>query len=94
MLQTRIKIDGRDYLLSSEHDAETIMGIITAQVRAGGGFVEVVRTPDRMVSVLVSPGMSLSIEITHLDDEPATIEDEIEQAPLAPSWMDASIDLF
>ena len=40
------------------------MGVITAKVRAGGGFVEIVRTPDRAMSVLVSPGMSLSIEIT------------------------------
>ena len=92
MLQTRIKIDGRDYLLPSDSNAETIAGVITAQVRAGGGFVEIVRTPDRAMSVLVSPGMSLSIEVTHIDDQPE-IHDVIEQAPPG-SWMDASIDLF
>ena len=94
MLQFRIRIDGQDYLLPSEHHAETIMGMITSQVRAGGGFVEIVRTAERAMSILVSPGMSLSIEVTRVDDQPPTLEAEVEQVPLARSWLDASLDLF
>jgi hypothetical protein len=88
MLQTRIRIDGRDYLLRSEHDAETIMGRITEKVRAGGGFVEIVRTPDRAMSVLVTPGMSLSVELTRVDDHAAESDEELEQMPLPQSSLD------
>ena len=94
MLQARIRIDGREYLLRPEHDAETIMGMITAKVQTGGGFVEIVRTPDRAMSVLVSPGMSLSIEVTRVEDPPAASDAELEQTPLPRSWMDASLDVF
>ena len=94
MLQTRIRIDGRDYLLRPGHDAETIMGRITATVRAGGGFVEIVRTPEHAMSVLVSPGTSLSVEVTRVEDQPTTYDAELEPAPLTQWWMDASIDVF
>lgn len=88
MLQARIRIDGREYLVRPEHDAETIMGRITAKVKAGGGFVEILRTPDRAMSVLVSPGMSLSIEVTRVEDQPAASDEELEQMPLALSSLD------
>ncbi|WP_159602763.1 hypothetical protein [Agromyces humi] len=88
MIQARIRIDGRDYILPPDHDAETVMGRITAQVRDGGGFVEIVRTPERTFSVLVSPGMSLSIEVTHVEDEPATGVAEVEES----WWVQSSLD--
>lgn len=88
MLQARIRIDGREYLVRPEHDAETIMGRITAKVKAGGGFVEILRTPDRAMSVLVSPGMSLSIEVTRVEDQPAASDEVLEQMPLALSSLD------
>ena len=93
MLQARVRIDGREFLLRPEQDAETIMGVITAKVRAGGGFVEIVRTPDRAMSVLVSPGMSLSIEITRAEDQPAASGADLEQMPLEQSWS-GSFDVF
>ena len=63
------------------------MGLITAEVQAGGGFVEIVRTPDRAVSVLVSSGMSLSIEVTRADDQPAAPSADLEKTPLEQSWF-------
>ena len=93
MLQARIRIDGREYLLRPEQDAETIMGLITAKVRAGGGFVEIVRTPDRAMNVLVSSGMSLSIEVTRAEDQPAAPDADLEQMPLDQSWSGA-FDVF
>jgi len=77
MLRTRLRIDGRDYLLPFEDDPETVMANVTALVRAGGGFVETVRTMDRSVSVFVSSGVSLSIEVTEVEgDSPEAMEDE------------------
>ena len=64
------------------------MRTITEQVRAGGGFVEIVRTPDRELSVLVSPGMSLSIEITHVEDQPAASDADVQEPWLTHSWFD------
>ena len=69
MLQATIRIGEREFLLPAEHDREDLMRTIATQVRAGGGFVEVLRTPDRVVSVLVSPGTNVSIEVTRVDDE-------------------------
>ena len=90
MLQARIRVDAREYLLPAGHDVEAMKTEVTALVRAGGGFVEIARTPDRGVSVLVSPGMSLSIEVTHVDDEPAASDAEIEE-----SWyLQSSLDPF
>lgn len=88
MLQARIRIDAREYLLSAAHDAETIMRTITEQVRSGGGFVEIVRTPGRALSVLVSPGMNLSIELTHVEDHPAALEAEVHEPWSTQSWFD------
>ena len=88
MLQARIRIDGREYLLRPEYDAETIMGRITAKVRAGGGFVEIVRTADRAMSVLVSPGMNLSLEVTRVEDHAAASDDDLEWMSLAHSSLD------
>lgn len=93
MLQARIRIEGREYLLRPENDAEAIMGRITATMKAGGGFVEIVRTSDRAMSVLVSPGMNLSIEVTRVEDQPAASDEELERMPLRPSWSDA-FDVF
>lgn len=78
MLRTRMRIGGRDYLLPSEADPETVMANITALVRAGGGFVQAVRLPDRAVDVFVSRGMDLSIEVTESepDDEAPGDTDE------------------
>lgn len=86
MLQARITIDGREHFIPPEHDPEAIMRTITEQVRAGGGFVELVRTCDRTVRVLVSPGMSLSIEVVCVHDVPDGIDAEVE--PLARSYLD------
>jgi hypothetical protein len=73
MLQATIRIGEREYLLPAEYDREELMRTITSQVRAGGGFVEVVRTPDRVVNVLVSPGTNVCIEVRRID-----LEDESE----------------
>ena len=71
MLQASIRIEGRDHFLPPGDGADEIMSRITEQLRAGGGFVEIIRTPDRSVRVLVSPGVSLSIEVTDVDEDPS-----------------------
>ena len=73
MLQATIRIGEREYPLPAERDREELMRTITSQVRDGGGFVEVVRTPDRVVNVLVSPGTNVCIEARRVD-----VEDESE----------------
>ena len=88
MLVTRIIIDRREYSLPGREDVEAIMGRITAQVRAGGGFVEVIKTPHRAVSVLVSPGTSLSIEVTHVDDDPQRVDFDAETEAMQRSALD------
>ncbi|KQM82362.1 hypothetical protein ASE68_02920 [Agromyces sp. Leaf222] len=82
-----MRIDGRDYLLPSDDDPETVMANVTALVRAGGGFVETVRTMDRTVSVFVSAGMSLSVEVTEIDGD--SLEAEEEGAWLVQSAFEA-----
>jgi len=88
MLQARIRIDGREHFVPPEFDAEALMQTITNQVRTGGGFVEIMRTPDRALSVLVSPGMSLSIELVDVDDE-ASPDGESERTAAVQSWVDS-----
>ena len=85
MLHARLNVDGREYALPADETAETIMRRITEQVRAGGGFVEVVTSAPRTLHILVSPGMSLSIEVID-DDEPVQLDEE--PAQLEPSFLD------
>jgi hypothetical protein len=88
MLHVRLNVDGRDYAIPADETAETIMRRITEQVRAGGGFVEVVTSAPRTVHVFVSPGMSLSIEIVE-DDEPGSSDErDMEPTQLEPSFLD------
>ncbi|ANJ27111.1 hypothetical protein ATC03_10605 [Agromyces aureus] len=82
-----MKIDGREYLLPADHDPETVMANITGLVRAGGGFVEAMRSPDRTVSVFVSPGMSLSVEVTDVDGDVLEHSDS-DEPWLPPSALD------
>lgn len=88
MLVTRIIIDRREYALPGRENVEAIMGRITAQVRAGGGFVELLKTPHRAVSVLVSPGTSLSIEVTQVDDEPHRLDLDAQTEAMQRSALD------
>ena len=88
MLQATIRIDEREYLLTAEHDREAIMRTIVTQVRAGGGFVEIVRTPDRAVNVLVACGTSVSIETRHVPDQPDASGGEWEGQWWGQSWLD------
>jgi len=91
MLQAWIRIDGREHFIPPHHDTEAMMTAITDQVRAGGGFVEIARTPDRVVSVFVAPGMSLAIEVTQ-EEEPGSRTDA-DHAPSAPTYLD-DLDVF
>ena len=93
MLQANIRIDGRDHFLPQGGDAEAIMTRITEQLRAGGGFVEIVRTPRRSVSVLISPGVSLTVEVAEVDDEPEESDVELETVWRPQAWFSA-IDLM
>ena len=87
MLKARITIDGREHHIPSVHEAEVIMTTITEQVRAGGGFVEVLRTPERALSVLVTPGLNVSIELRMVEDDPAA--SDADEPPPVQTWMDA-----
>ncbi|TYL50259.1 hypothetical protein [Agromyces mariniharenae] len=93
MLQASIRIEGRDHFLPPGDSADAVMGRITEQLRAGGGFVEIIRTPDRSVRVLVSPGMSLSIEVADVDDDPSEPAAEVEVDWRPQAWF-SSIDLL
>lgn len=88
MLQATIWIDEREYLLPGEHDGTEIMRMIATQVRAGGGFVEIVRTPDRAVSVLVGPATAVSIEVKRVEEQPAAPDGEREGQWWGQSWLD------
>jgi hypothetical protein len=88
MLQGWIRIDGQEHFIPPQHDIEAIMKTITELVRAGGGFVEIVRTPDRVLNVLVSPGTSVSIEVTEVEDPEPRPGIEREQTPLAQTNLD------
>lgn len=81
----RIVVDGRAYSLPGEQDADAIMGRITRLVRAGGGFMELAAAPDRALNVLVSPGMSLTVEVLSAP-EPRSPDPEPE--PVDLSWFD------
>jgi hypothetical protein len=86
MLHARLNVEGREYALPADETAASIMRRITEQVRAGGGFVEVVTSAPRTLHILVSPGMSLSIEVVDEDDEPIRSYEESTQ--LEPSFLD------
>lgn len=86
MRVTRIIVDGREYPLRTEQNVEAIMGRITEQVRAGGGFVELVLTSHRALNLLVSPGMSLSVESLHVEDDNGAAETDSESS--RRSWFD------
>lgn len=81
----RIIVDGREYALPAQQDVEAIMARITEQVRAGGGFVQLLDAPGRALSLLVSPGMSLTIETSVRDDE---VQPSESVPGPAPSWFD------
>ncbi|MFE6257332.1 hypothetical protein [Agromyces sp. NPDC057865] len=93
MMQASIRIEGRDHFLPPGDSGDAIMGRITEQVRAGGGFVEIIRTPDRSVRVLVSPGVSLSIEVTDVEDEPSERDVAVEMPWRREAWF-SSIDVL
>lgn len=84
MQQVRVRFDGREYLLPQDEDPEVVMANITALVRAGGGFVETLRTSARRVSIFVSPGMTLSVEVVEVDD----VDDEEVSVDALESWLD------
>ena len=88
MLQATIRIAEREYHLPA-NDREEIMQTISSQVRAGGGFVEFVRTPDRAVTFLVATCTSVSIEVRRVDDEPTAPDGESESPWWGSSWLDA-----
>ncbi|MFF2369149.1 hypothetical protein [Agromyces sp. NPDC058110] len=86
MLQARMRLDGREYLLPAEQDPEELMAMVTELVRAGGGFVEATRSPEQTVSVFVSPGMSLTLEVVDVPDDAAL--DGHEESWLTQSTFD------
>jgi len=69
--RTTVTIDKQRFAVPVTSDVAALKGTIEDAVRRGGGFVEVPSGPDRTVSVLVSPGLSLVIEEEHLtpDDD-------------------------
>jgi hypothetical protein len=83
MLQTRIRIDGQDHFLPPGRDPDSIMAAMTEQVRSGGGFVELLSSPERTVRVLVSPGMSITVIVTEVEDSASAEDDDIQR-----TWLD------
>lgn len=94
MRVTRIIIDRREYPLAPEQDVEPIIERITEQVRAGGGFVELVGSPQRTVYVLVTPGTTLSIEVAEVARVEAVEAGEPRPARVVESWERSWLDPF
>ena len=89
MLHVRLNVDGREYAIPADETAETIMRRITEQVRAGGGFVEVVTSAPRTVHILVSSGTTLSIEVVEDEDESIPPDGrDVEPTQFEPSFLD------
>ena len=87
MQQVRVRFDGREFLLPRGEDPDVVMANITALVRAGGGFVETLHTATRRVSIFVSPGMTLSVEVVEVDDGDDDGEDDVIAAAALESWL-------
>lgn len=88
MLRIRVSLDGSEYLLPPDADAGALVENITDRLRAGGGFVEIVRTPARSVQVLISAGINLKIETTEVNDEPDESDAPTDEQWLASSWAE------
>jgi hypothetical protein len=90
MQQVRIMIgmERREYYLPPGVDVASIQATISDLVRAGGGFLNLIDAPDHTLSVLVSPGMSMTLEVTHHEAPPVELESDPD-----PSWL-SPLDLI
>lgn len=88
MQQVRIMIgmDRREYYVPADVDIAALRARVTEQLRAGGGFVDILSTADHTLSVLVSNGMSLTIEVTRYDAATVDFGDEEDGEP-DPTWL-------
>lgn len=90
MYVTELIIGDRAYRLPPAADEETVLSDLTEAVRAGGGVVELPATsPQSAIAVLISPGVPVFIERTHIpehpDEEPET--DDGNDPTSATDWF-------
>jgi hypothetical protein len=70
--------DSRNYLADNE-DLDTLKQEIVAACAAGGAFVDVRLSGDRLLSILVSASTPVTFEVMDVDEE-EFLDDEITEA--------------
>lgn len=69
MKRTTITVNGATYSLAQNQDLDRIWAEIVAGVRSGGDFVNVVVHGNRELTILVSPGLSLTFDTQDVPDD-------------------------
>lgn len=70
MLRTTINVNGVEYRLAQGRDVDEVKRASVAAVRANGDLVDVVVVGNRLVSILMSPGVPITFESIEVDDDP------------------------
>jgi hypothetical protein len=84
MKAIRIIASEREYHLTSEERIENLRGAVVAAVRTGGDVVDFTDSSGREISLLVSAGLPLTIEIIDVGEE----SEEDDHAPSASTAFD------
>jgi hypothetical protein len=70
MERVTISVNGVSHMLSQGQDIAKIKNDILTTVRGGGGFVNVTVFGNRSLDILVTPGLSLTVESETVDFDP------------------------
>jgi len=62
MMRTSVSVNGVEYRLAQGRDIDDVKRATVAAVRSGGDLVDIVVVGNRLVSVLVSPGIPITFE--------------------------------
>lgn len=83
-----ITIDRASYEIDPSVDISDLKAELEAAVRTGGQFVSIVVVRDRLLDVLITPGLTVRIETTQargleavpaLEDSPVQVFDEFDE---------------
>lgn len=69
MERVTINVNGASYPLAQNQDLDRIWSDIVAGVRSGGDFVKVIVHGNRELTILVSPGLSLTFDTQEVPDD-------------------------
>jgi hypothetical protein len=79
-------VGSSSYILAQGHDVDELKTQMTAAVRSGGGFVDLVLFGNRTVSVLVSPGTSVIFETAEVDTDSRDTGDVAQPFTTIDEW--------